>query len=247
MGVRVMSAQANPTQAVRAQMILRESILAGELPGGTRLLEVALAERLAISRTPVRDALARLAEEGLLDRVSSGGFVVRSFGIGDVLDAIELRGVLEGTAARLAAERGVAPERFRALADVVDQLDAAFATWSDKIDIQVYSDLNATFHTLLRGLSDSMVVEREIERVDKLPFGSASSFLQNAPGDPRFAASLMVAQAQHRAMLEAIAGREGARAEALAREHARLAGRNLERALAQGAAPGRLRPAVPVV
>ena len=51
--------------------------------------------------------MSRLAEEGLLDRVNSGGFVVRTFGFADVVDAIELRGVLEGTAARLAAERGV--------------------------------------------------------------------------------------------------------------------------------------------
>lgn len=236
-----MSQSAGPTQAERAQTILRENILSGELPGGTRLLEVALAERLAISRTPVRDALARLAEEGLLDRVRGGGFVVRTFGLADALDAIELRGVLEGTAARLAAERGVSPARLSALDAVVDMLDAAFAGWRDGLDIDVYADLNARFHLLLRGLSGSAIVEREIERLERLPFGSASSpsFFHVVPGDPRFVASLHLAQAQHRGILEAIAGREGARAEALAREHARVARSNLEMAFAAGAVPAR--------
>ena len=56
-----------------------------------------LAKEFSISRTPIREALSRLAEEGLLERARGGGFVVRSFAIADVLDMIELRGVLEGT------------------------------------------------------------------------------------------------------------------------------------------------------
>lgn len=84
------------THALRAQIALRQRILNGDYPGGTRLYEVSLAEELAVSRTPVREALSRLAEEGLLVRTRSGGFVVRSFAVADVLDMIELRGVLEG-------------------------------------------------------------------------------------------------------------------------------------------------------
>ncbi|MBP6999978.1 GntR family transcriptional regulator [Amaricoccus sp.] len=227
---------ASLTQAVRAQLALREGILAGEFPAGTRLLEVPLAERLAISRTPIRDALARLAEEGLLERVRGGGFVVRTFGLGDVVDAIELRGVLEGTAARLAAERGVAPARLAELARIVDALDAGFARWGGEVDMADYGELNARFHAVLWELSGSPIVQREIERVARLPFGSPSSFLHAMPDDPAFVRSLEYAQDQHRAILEAIGAREGARAEAIAREHARLARRNLELALAQGGA-----------
>jgi DNA-binding GntR family transcriptional regulator len=98
------------THATRTVIELRKKILGGELKGGTRLYEVPLAEELEISRTPLRDAMSRLAEEGLLERAQSGGFVVRQFSFPDVIDAIELRGVLEGTAARLAAERGATPE-----------------------------------------------------------------------------------------------------------------------------------------
>jgi GntR family transcriptional regulator of vanillate catabolism len=188
-GPTPMSGETNVTQAVRAQRQLRESILAGDLPAGARLLEVPLAERLAISRTPIRDALARLAEEGLLDRVRGGGFVVRTFSLGDVFDAIELRGVLEGTAARLAAERGAQPARLNVLAGVVVALDSALSSRGGEFDMELYTELNERFHELLWDLAGSAIVQREIARVARLPFGSPSSFLQGMPGDAGFVRS----------------------------------------------------------
>ena len=108
------------THGMRALIELRqEDPGTASFPAGTRLFEVPLAEALAISRTPVREAMSRLAEEGLLDRAQGGGFVVRTFAFADVVDAIELRGVLEGTAARLAAERGVAPAALVRIRNVV--------------------------------------------------------------------------------------------------------------------------------
>ncbi len=91
------------SQTVRAQLRLRELILGGELTPGARIPELALVERLGASRTPVRAALGRLADEGLLEPLPNGGYAVRDFSVGDIQDAIELRGTLEGLAARLAA------------------------------------------------------------------------------------------------------------------------------------------------
>ncbi|HWH81257.1 MAG TPA: GntR family transcriptional regulator, partial [Burkholderiaceae bacterium] len=99
---------AAPSQAVKAQLALRELILGGELRPGARIAELWLVERLGVSRTPVRLALVRLAEEGLLDTLPSGGYAVRDFSEADIVDAIELRGTVEGLAARFAAERGAA-------------------------------------------------------------------------------------------------------------------------------------------
>lgn len=216
------------THATRAQIELRKRILSGELPGGTRLFEVQMAEQLDISRTPVRDAMSRLVEEGLLDRAQGGGFVVRSFGFGDVIDAIELRGVLEGTAARLAAERGVTPVSMARLRDIVAELDGCFGPAAGDVDFDRYSELNARFHRELAGLCGSEIVRREVERMTRLPFASPSAFLPNGAELDAFARSLGVAQEQHRQIVAAIASREGTRAEALAREHARIARRNLE-------------------
>ncbi|NBZ89162.1 GntR family transcriptional regulator [Stagnihabitans tardus] len=214
------------THAQRALLALRKRILGGELPGGTRLFEVALAEELGISRTPVRDALSRLAAEALLDRASGGGFVVRSFAVRDVVDTIELRGVLEGTAARLAAERG-APEPLLAEArDILRQIDALFL--SQDFDMEGYSRLNSAFHALLARLPQSDVLLREIERITALPFASPSAFLDDSAHMAALTRTLSAAHDQHRALLEAITNREGFRAESIAREHARAARRNVE-------------------
>ncbi|HEY5294428.1 MAG TPA: GntR family transcriptional regulator, partial [Gaiellaceae bacterium] len=93
------------SQTTKATLGLRELIFEGAFAKGERVAEVELSDRLQVSRTPLRTALMRLAHEGLLEPLPGGGFVVASFARGDVVDAIELRGVLEGTAARLAAER----------------------------------------------------------------------------------------------------------------------------------------------
>lgn len=216
------------SHTLRAVTDLRQRILDGDLPGGARLLEVHLAADLGISRTPVREAMARLAEEGLLDRAAGGGFVVRAFTLADAVDAIELRGVLEGTAARLAAERGASPEAMR---ETLARIDAAL-DGAGGIDLQAYSDLNTAFHAQLAGLCGSAVIAREIERVTRLPFAAPSAFLPGSDSGA-FPTSLVVAQAQHRALVEAIAGREGARAEAICREHARPARLNVERQFAR--------------
>ncbi len=94
------------SQAVKAQLRLREMILAGELPSGERITELAIVEKLGVSRTPIRAALMRLEQEGLLEALANGGYAVRIFSERDVSEAIELRGTLEGLSARLAAERG---------------------------------------------------------------------------------------------------------------------------------------------
>ena len=224
-------AVASSTQTLRAQFLLRERILAGELEPGSRLLEVGLAEDLGISRTPVRDALSRLAEEGLLERGKRGGFIVRSFTVADALDAIEIRGVLEGTAARLAAERGVPLERMARLEQIVDQLDQLFDCQGSIRDLDGWGELNSEFHEGLRTLSGSVIVERELARVSKLPFASPIAFIHERSGDAAFRRSLVTAQTQHRAIVDAIAKREGFRAETVAREHSRLARQNFEKAL----------------
>src|SRR6218665_3407536 len=112
------------SQSVRAQRQLRELILAGELAPGSRIAEVTLVERIGVSRTPIRAALQRLEQEGLLQPLPGGGYAVRVFSEREVADAIELRGTLEGLAARLAAERGAPPAQLDLAREALDQIDA---------------------------------------------------------------------------------------------------------------------------
>jgi GntR family transcriptional regulator, vanillate catabolism transcriptional regulator len=80
------------SQTVRALLKLRDFILSGELKPGDRISELPLVERLGVSRTPIRMALVRLEEEGLLAALLSGGFAVKAFSERDIYDAIEIRG-----------------------------------------------------------------------------------------------------------------------------------------------------------
>ncbi len=214
------------SQFAKALLELRLLILNGEFKANSRLPETALAERLGISRTPLRQAMARLVEENLLERMSSGGCKVASFIMDDICDAIELRGVLEGTAARLAAERGVDAEMADECRQVLDELDDAIYG-ADEIDFPRYVKLNARLHDLFGSLCGSKLIKREVEKASRLPLASPSSFLQGQELFPDFRESLKKAQQQHKAIFDAIIHREGSRAEALAREHARLARENL--------------------
>lgn len=223
-----MKNKSGTTHTKRALIELRQLIIDGELEGGKRLYEVALAEQLKISRTPVREAMSRLAEEGLLDRASGGGFLVRSFNMRDVVDAIELRGILEGTVARLAAERGADPCKISELRGILSRLDNCFTQEPNGVDFDAYAELNAAFHDEFAKLSQSDVLYRELERAKSLPFASPSAFLPDKLEETAFNRSLAEAHRQHHALIEAVEAREGSRAEAIAREHARIARGNLE-------------------
>lgn len=235
------------TLTKRATYALRQRIIHGGIAGGTRLYEVALSEELQISRTPVREAMSRLAEEGLLERAPGGGFMVRSFSLRDVTDAIELRGVLEGTAARLAAEQGADPAALAALHPLLDRLDACFDGRGETLDFDSYSELNALFHNGLAALCQSPLILRELERVKSLPFASPSAFVLGQAESTRARHSLVAAQAQHRALVQAIERREGARAEAIAREHARIARGNLEASFGEGPVAGEAVPGLALI
>ncbi len=228
------STEANPssqvTQTVRAQLGLRELILEGELASGARISELWVVERLGVSRTPVRAALLRLQEEGFLEPIPSGGFAVRSFTEADVWDAIEVRGTLEGLAARLAAERGVPARTLRDLQSCVTEIDGILREGLTEARFSQYIEVNERFHRLLAGACGSPVVERQIEKATSSPFASPSGFVMVQSIAPDAHEVLVLAQAQHRAVIEAIEQREGARAEALMREHARIAHRNLKSA-----------------
>lgn len=218
------------SQTVKAQLGLRELILEGELAAGARISELWVVERLGVSRTPVRAALVRLQEEGFLDPIPSGGFAVRSFTENDITDAIEVRGTLEGLAARLAAERGAAPHLMRELHQCVAQIDELLVGDMDADKFSQYIEANERFHRLLAAACASEVVERQLQKAINLPFASPSGFVMVQSVAPDARDTLVLAQSQHRAVLEAIENREGARAEALMREHARIAHRNLRSA-----------------
>lgn len=228
-------------QTTRALLELRDLILAGELAPSERLSELAVVERLGVSRTPVRAALQRLCEEGLATALPGGGYAVAAFSEDDVHDAIELRGTLEGLAARLAAERGVAPELLARAQVLLQRIDTVVASALGEEDFADYVQHNEQLHQLLIAMSASDLLAREFARAVQLPFASPNGFVMAQAEVPEARLILTLAQDQHRQVIEAIALRQGARAEALMREHARLAQRNFRYALRDQRAIGRVR------
>ena len=228
----------------RATLGVRELIFAGNLAPGERVPEVAIAERLGLSRTPLRLALGTLAHEGLLRSLRGGGFVVCSFTLDDVADAIELRGVLEGTAARFAAERLESPLELADLVRVTEQLDAVVGDPTPSLE--QYVELNDEYHRALAALAKSVAIARAIANAVALPFASPSALLASQATLTREHEILVVAQHQHRILLDALRDGHGARADEIAREHARLAKLNLELVLESQPALDRL-PGAPLL
>jgi GntR family transcriptional regulator of vanillate catabolism len=196
-----------------------------------RMSELPLVERLGVSRTPLRLALAALEHEGLLRRLSGGGYVVREFTQADIRDAIELRGVLEGTAARFAVERGATRRDLRALRTINDAIEELVAR-ADYESFERYVDLNERFHARLLKLARSPMLDRALAGIVSLPFaGPSAAFVLTEAELPESREILVIAHRHHLGLIESIERREGARAESLAREHAHLAFTNLELAL----------------
>ncbi len=218
-------------QTVKALLRLRQMILDGELKAGERVPELAVAQRTGISRTPIRSALLRLAEEGLLETSTSGGFVVRAFDEQEVFDAIDLRGTLEGAAARRAAERHLSHEQLTEMRDCVGAMDAIAQRRKPTLEQFLdYVRLNERFHRVLVELANSAALSRAVERILALPFASPSAFVLAQSELPQAQQILLTAQQHHHAILGAIAAGDSARAEQLTRDHSLLAKRNLEAA-----------------
>ena len=117
--------------------------------------------------------------------------------------------------------------------DCVERIDELLAAPSlSEESFTGYVLHNGRFHDLLAEMAGSDMVRRQLERAKTLPFASPNGFVLARSTGPDARDALVVAQAQHRALLEAITQREGARAESLMREHARIAHANLRAALA---------------
>lgn len=200
---------------------LRRWLAEGRYPAGSRLAEEAVAQDLGVSRTPVRLAFRTLAQEGLLESAGKRGYVVRAYSDEDVRCAIEVRGALEGLAARRLAERGLTAAERAVFDACLAEGDAVLAPGRlEPADIERWSALNVRFHAALVAGAGSRVVADAMARNDHLPFASADSITFEADALASETLKLQVAQLQHRLIVDALVAGEGARAEALVREHA---------------------------
>ncbi|MGV9801658.1 GntR family transcriptional regulator [Mycobacterium sp. NPDC003449] len=138
---------------------VKQDLLDGRFEPGTVLLETTLGQLYGVSRTPMREALARLAHDRLIDRTERG-YVVRERSAEEIQAIYEARIPLEAAAAELAAQRRSAID--------LDRLDYLLAMRRDETDHTRHPDLNADFHVALRDAARSVVIASSLGQFDDM-------------------------------------------------------------------------------
>jgi DNA-binding GntR family transcriptional regulator len=205
--------------------LLRRAIFTRELPPGARLSVPALATRFGLSRSPIREAVLRLVREGLADEVPYRGAVVRRVGAEEIAPLYELREVLEGLAARLAATR--------ASPDALSELRSTVAEHAEVIaagDVAAHFEVDMRFHRLVREAAGNDQLVGALEPVqDRIRIAMLTTSLTAGPAQ---------ALRDHETILRAIEARDPEAAEAAARQHIRRLVAHLADTAAAGGEPG---------
>jgi DNA-binding GntR family transcriptional regulator len=197
------------------ELIGRMDIYTSQKP--IRLDERALGEQLGVSRTPVREAISRLEQEGIVENIARrGAFVVRKSKI-EILDIVDVWAALESMAARLATSRASDEE--------ISQLRSNFATLDGdeaRAHIDEYSDTNIEFHQTIIRLGHSELIT---QMADQLFFHMRAIRASTIGDRNRVAQSVM----DHSRIIEAIEERDAYHAEQLVRDHALELAKHIER------------------
>jgi DNA-binding GntR family transcriptional regulator len=175
--------------------ILRQNILRGSLPPNTRLLQADIAAQFGLSTTPVREALQRLASEGLVRIDAHRGAVVRGLNVDELTEIYELRMVLEPLAIRKAAMRITQSELKRA-----EELCTRMEALHD--DVTAWAEANRDFHALLAEAAHSphLIEILQSLRDRAMPYVRLSMGFQDSFAD--------TADMEHRQLVEACRNRE---------------------------------------
>lgn len=194
---------------------IRNDILNGVYEPGESLVELKLSEELGVSRTPVREALRQLELEGLVQSVPNKGATVRGVTEQDIQDIYTIRMLIEGLAARWAAEK-ITPEELEELKEAVD-LEEFYTTKSNYGNLLRF---DTRFHDIIFEASKSKPLmytlstfHRYVQKARRVSMSS-----------PERAAEVLQ---EHKAILQAIIDRDADRAEKLMTEHVRNASLNL--------------------
>jgi len=203
--------------AEHAYQSIREQILSGERPGGQWLREGDLAAVIGVSRTPVREALRRLAAEGLVRHERNRGVQVQSWTTKDLDEVFGLRTLLEPWGCALAAVSGMAD--LDALDDLAGEMDAAAA---HQPDVDVITELNNRFHRAILEASGNDRLCSLVSSVVQVPL-VWSTFSHYTPEE------LRRSLAHHHELIDALRAGDSAWAESVMRAHVRAAWTSIRR------------------
>lgn len=189
--------------------LIRQAIMDGRLRPGQRLTEEGLARDLRISRTPVREALRVLQTEGLVEGAAYQGSTVRSYDVEDLDDMYQLRALLEGHAARRAAQR-IGREDVERLRQSCARMEALGDATEENVP-QIVEE-NLLFHTIILDAAGSQRLAEMVRKVIELPL-VYKSYVWYSPNQKR------ISEHAHEQLAHALAARDADRAELIMREH----------------------------
>ena len=197
----------------KAYQMIRAMVLSGELASGEQLSEEALATRCGVSRTPIRDALRRLEAELLVRKNETQRSFVADWPLSDVADAFELRAMIEGYAARRAAER-IDDETISQLKVYNSNIYEAISTGEP--DVAAVLEANREFHALVIKAADSLRLTSLLGALSEQPvvWRTAQHYSREA---------FMRSHSEHEDLLTAFAQKDGVWAEAVMAGHIRRA------------------------
>ncbi len=194
---------------------LEDEILAGKLARGTPLGEIALSTRLGVSRTPVRGALHRLAEDGLVEQIPNRGTVVLGINREDLIDIYNIRMRLEGLASASAAER-ISEEELKELSESVELSEF----YIKKNDTEHLKELDTEFHSIIYKASGNRLLNKTLSELHK-KITAYRKLSLTVPG------RLTRSVEEHREILMAIKERNAALADELTSLHIQRALENM--------------------
>ncbi len=202
-----------PTPADAVYLRLRRRLIEGHYPPGSRLVEERFAHDLGVSRTPIRQALARAAAAGLVQLFPNRGAVARRFALDDLLEIYELRAVLEGHAAARAATQIDAQQldALEATASALEQAPAhGFASRTDEVHFLVAQ--SAHFHDTIIAASGNQRLAAMLGNVVNVPLQFRSFYWYSAE-------ERRISNFFHRSILTALRHGDADRARAMMQEH----------------------------
>lgn len=213
-----------PTRSQMIERRLREGILEGEFAAGMRMNEVDLAEKLGVSRTPVRSALTILAQGGLLSYAPNSGFTVQVFNSADIEAIYELRSTLSGLTARLSAQVGLSDDLWERVHVVLSRSDLMISEgiWTSET-MRDWRGLNETFHEIVEKGSRNPHVEAALRRTKDIPLLKEIRYRWISPD------IMAVNHAAHVQIMDAVRRGQQVRAEDLCREHVYQNGQRIVR------------------
>ena len=203
----------------RVYATLREMILNMELPPGTRLKDIDLAQRLGVSNTPLREAMRLLAADSLVETIPRRGTVVKTLTAEESGLLYEIRESLEILATRLAAARATA-DSLRLIMEVAESHQRAV----EKRNLHEYLDLDRRFHGLIAEASRNPILVSMLSMIaDRIHI--VRRLTSNMDKD-------VLTGSEHHQIAVALAARDGEKAAALMQEHIRLHGERIMQFLA---------------